>query len=161
MFEQTWHIVHLTSFIRLYRAFAEWPDISEYEVGLRSAGVPAYRYPDNFKPNGPLSLESVTFAVVWKPPEGLLETCPSLRGVHSLGAGALLLHPPGAHHTSRPWYKHVQYAWHGIVVELHQPPVSEFVLLCKTGRGLRVGARTHARTPAPSHTRCPQLQKDH
>ena len=120
-------------------------------MGLRSAGVPAYRYPDSFKPNGPLSLERVTFAVVWKPPEGLLETCPSLRGVHSLGAGALLLHPPGAHHTSRPWYKHVKHAWHGIVLELHQPPVSEFVLLYNTGRGLRVGPRMLAPLPPPTY----------
>lgn len=57
-------------------------------MGLQRAGVPAHLYPAKFHPNGPLSLDSVTFAIVWKPPEGLLERCPLLRGVHSLGAGA-------------------------------------------------------------------------
>jgi glyoxylate/hydroxypyruvate reductase len=42
-----------------------------------------------------LDLKRVVFAVVWKPPPGLLVACPGLKAVQSLGAGVDNILQPG------------------------------------------------------------------
>ena len=42
------------------------------------------------------------FAVVWKPPAGLLASCPNLKGVQSMGAGVDSITAPGVMPAGTP-----------------------------------------------------------
>ena len=68
------------------RRCAAWDDAQAWETELQAAGVPAQLCPADGASSQQRLLASATFAVVWKPPAGLLQACPNLKAVQSLGA---------------------------------------------------------------------------
>ena len=82
---------------------AAWKDAPAWEAALQEAGVPARLHQaTTVPPEDPQDLQDVQFAVVWKPPAGLLASCPNLKGVQSMGAGVDSITAPGVMPAGTP-----------------------------------------------------------